>query len=152
VSTTKRGTGGAKPDARGERRRYVDVNATVTVNDKVIAARTRDVSRSGLCIVTDAELPRDTEVKVKLVLSLGADTLSEPLALTGRAVWCAALFGRFQVGVIFTDLDAQRRRYLDLFMRFVDGELIPAGHEDAVARPGDDEKPSPEDKDDPFRP
>ena len=135
-------------DSRREQRRAVDINATVSIDGRMVVVRTRDMSRSGICLISDTEIPRDSELEIKLVLSLGADTMSEPLRVQGRAIWCAALFGKFQIGVMFVRLDAERRRFLDLFMRFIDGDVSPAGHQPAAA-----EMPEPpEDKDDPFRP
>jgi len=136
-------------DSRGERRRAVEINATVSVDGRSVAVKTRDISRSGICLVSGAEIKRDSELTISLVLSLGKDAVSEPLAVTGNAVWCTALFGKYQIGVKFIRLDAERRRFLDLFMRFIDGEVSPAGHDmDTEER----EAEPLEDKDDPFRP
>jgi hypothetical protein len=137
-------------DSRREQRRPVDVKATVSIDGTTITARTRDLSRSGICLISDTPIPRDTELKVDLVLSLGSDTVSEPLVVTGRAIWCTPLFGKFQVGAMFVKVDGERRRFLDLFMRFIDGEVNPVGHEPA-SDPSERPDP-PEDKDDPFRP
>jgi hypothetical protein len=138
-------------DARRERRVAVDLSATVSMNGRVIAARTRDISRHGLCLISDVQIPGDTELKVKLVLSLGARTTTEPLVLTSRTVWCTALFGKYQVGAKFVNIDHDQKRFLDLFMRFLNGELQPAG----MAETDPDDDPREEDrhdKDDPFRP
>ena len=142
-------TGRAPQDARRELRKAIDVNVTVSVAGRVVDARTRDISRSGLCLVSGAEIPRDTDIELQLVLSLGSQEMSEPFLVGGRSVWCTALFGKYQVGVIFADLDDEQLRFLDLFMRFIDGDVRPAGYE-----PGPDPGPPerPEDKDDPFRP
>jgi len=137
-------------DSRREQRRTVDIKATVSIAGRTISARTRDISRSGICLVSDNEIPKDTELQVILVLSLGPDTMSEPLIVAARAIWCTPLFGKFQIGGMFVNVDADRRRFLDLFMRFIDGEVSPIGHEPA---PDPSERPQPpEDKDDPFRP
>jgi hypothetical protein len=137
-------------DSRREQRRSVDINATVSIAGKVVPARTRDISRSGICLIRDAEIPRDTELKIELVLSLGTDTMSEPLLVNGRVIWCTPMFGKFQIGVMFVDVDAEHRRFLDLFMRFIDGEVNPVGHQPALET--SERLPPPEDKDDPFRP
>lgn len=140
----------ARRESRREQRRPVDLRATISIDGQVVGARTRDISRSGICLISDTEIPRDTELQIKLVLSLGTENMSEPLLVTGRTIWCTALFGKFQVGAMFVQVDPGRRRFLDLFMRFVDGEVNPVGHEPA-ADPS--ERPEPvEDKDDPFRP
>lgn len=137
-------------DTRREQRRPVDVKATVSIDGQKLAARTRDISRSGICLISDTAIPKDTELRIDLVLSLGSDTMSEPLVVFGRAIWCTPLFGKFQVGAIFVRVDGERRRFLDLFMRFIDGEVNPVGHE--PAHDPADRPERPEDKDDPFRP
>ncbi|MES1207657.1 MAG: PilZ domain-containing protein [Pseudomonadota bacterium] len=137
-------------DSRNEQRRPVDVSATVSIAGRKVAARTRDLSRSGICLISDTEIPRDTELRVELVLSLGADAMSEPLIVLARTIWCTAIAGKFQVGAMFVQLDNERGRFLDLFMRFLDGEVNPVGHEPASDVPS--RKDRPEDKDDPFRP
>ncbi len=140
----------ARRDSRREQRRSVEVNATISVAGRNVVARTRDMSRSGICLVTETEIPRDTELQIKLVLSLGTDTMSEPLLVTGRSIWCTPMFGKYQIGAMFVQLDAERHRFLDLFMRFVDGDVNPVGHEPASDIP--ERKERLEDKDDPFRP
>jgi hypothetical protein len=137
-------------DSRREQRRSVEVSATVSIGGLGVAARTRDISRSGICLVTETEIPRDTELMIELVLSLGADAFSEPLLVAGRSIWCTPMFGKYQIGVVFIDVNTERHRFLDLFMRFLDGELNPVGHEP----PSTQIEPTeiPEDKDDPFRP
>ena len=131
------------PESRVERRRSVDLRATVSLEQRVLTVRTRDISRSGICLIGDAEIPRDTDLEIDLVLTFGAETRTEPLSLTGRAVWCTKMFGKFQIGVKFVDVDMEKLRFLDLFMRFMDGEIT--GEEiDASAFDSD--------PDDPFQP
>ena len=139
-----------RKDSRREQRRSVDISAAVSIEGRAVAARARDISRSGICLISETEIARDTEVAIELVLSLGADAVSEPLLVTGRSIWCTAMFGKFQIGVVFIDVNAERHRFLDLFMRFLDGELNPVGHEPPSIPPEPIEIP--EDKDDPFRP
>jgi hypothetical protein len=142
--------GGPYLHARKEGRRAVDVSASLTIGGRVVVVRTRDISRSGVCLISDSELPRDVELAVALVLSLGKEASSEPLHLIGRTAWSTRMFGRYQSGVMFVELDADRRRYLDLFMRFFEGEVGPAasdGDSDRISASG-----IVEDKDDPFRP
>jgi len=137
-----------RPDARREKRKTIDVKATVSVDGRVVLARTRDMSRLGLCLVSDTAIPRNTDLEIRLILSLGESNVSEPLLVKGRSAWCTALFGKYQVGVMFVQVDSDQYRFLDLFMRFLDGEVRPVGYD-----PGPDPAPPerPEDKDDPFR-
>ncbi|HEY4183534.1 MAG TPA: PilZ domain-containing protein [Polyangia bacterium] len=138
-----------RKDSRRDQRKAIDINVTVSVGGDVVRVHTRDISRSGICLVSDTAIARDTDLELRLVLSLGDQNMSEPLLVGGRSVWCTALFGRFQVGVMFADLDDEQLRFLDLFMRFIDGDVRPAGYD-----PGPEPSPPerPEDKDDPFRP
>jgi len=137
-----------RPDARREQRKAIDVKALVEVDGRAVAVRTRDISRSGVCLVSDTQIATNTQLDIQLVLSFGSQQMSEPLWVAGSAVWCTLLFGRYQVGVMFIDLDDEQARFLELFMRFIDGDVRPAGYD-----PGPDPKPErPEDKDDPFRP
>ena len=140
----------SRADARREQRRPAEVSATVSIDGRGVAVRTRDVSRLGVCLISDTEIPCDTELKMDLVLALGTDEMSEPLSIMGRAIWCTPMFGKFQIGVMFIRVDPVRRRFLDLFIRFIDGEISPTGHEPRSEHPAS--RARPEDKDDPFRP
>lgn len=156
-------------ESRREKRLAVDIEAKVSIvpakddapsapegaNPQQIAVRTRDISRSGICLISRVPIPRDTLLDVQLVLAFGPNARSEPLAVLGRTTWCTALFGQFQLGVMFVGMDAQRRHYLELFLRFLDGELGGGNYDDddAGARRDslDPDNPRGEDKDDPFR-
>jgi hypothetical protein len=120
-------TEAARPSRRQHQRYNVDVQATVSVANEKLDARTRDMSRAGLCLVTTQPIARDTEVSLELVLTFGEDGVSEPLAIDGRVAWCTALFGAYQIGVKFVKIDDERARYLDMFVGFLDGTLAPGG-------------------------
>jgi hypothetical protein len=134
-----------------ESRKYprfsVDLKVAVSMGTTRVSAHTRDISRSGLCLVSKQEIPRESQVTVELVLSFAEGTISEPLQIVGRTVWCTPLFGSYQVGVMFTKVDETRARYLDMFLGLLDGSLTPAdpfNEEEETDRPAD--------PDDPFRP
>jgi hypothetical protein len=148
-----------------ELRRYprvtVDVQATVqTVDGRKLIARTRDLSRSGICIVTTAALASGEKLLIELVLLLGSGSSSEPLALRARVVWCTAIAGAFQVGAVFDGLTGKESAFLDMFLRYLDGSILPAGAEMEVVVDGEEEPSagarsepsSPDVKDDPFKP
>jgi PilZ domain-containing protein len=131
---------------RREHPRYnVDITVTVVVGDAKLNARTRDMSRAGMCLIADQPIAIDTEISLELVLTFGDAGATEPLQLTGRAAWCTALFGSYQIGVKFVKVDGDLARYLDMFVGFLDGTLAPgdlfSGEEDARAAA---------DPDDPF--
>jgi hypothetical protein len=121
----------------------VDVQVKVSVDSTRFAARTRDISRAGLCLVGMKPIARDTEISLEMILTFGPDGASEPLQLTGRVAWCTALFGAYQIGIKFVNIDADRGRYLDMFVGFLDGTLAPGPMfpEDDDARRGDPDDP-----------
>ncbi len=111
----------------------------MSVADAKFAARTRDMSRAGLCLIGEQPIPRDTEISLELVLTFGEAGTSEPLKMIGRVAWCTAMFGAYQIGVKFVKLDDDRARYLDMFLGFLDGTLAPdggtfSGEEEALRR------------------
>jgi len=134
-------------DARQFPRFAVDLKVAVSAGSKRLQARTRDISRSGICLISQHAIPLETVIQVQLVLAFDAGGLSEPLAVAGRVVWCTGLFGAFQLGVMFVSVDAERERHLEMFIGLLDGTL---NH----GRPLDDDEDTdrPFDPDDPFRP
>lgn len=117
----------------------VDLQVAASVGNDRFAARTRDISRAGICLVGMLPLERDTEITLELVLTFGAEGTSEPLRLLGRVAWCTALFGAYQIGIKFVKIDQERARYLDMFVGFLDGTLAPGpiGSDDEQARDDD---------------
>jgi hypothetical protein len=145
-------------------RRYprfqVDVQANVrTMDGRKLIARTRDLSRSGICLVTTQDLESGANLGIELVLLLGPTSTSEPLALRARVVWCTAIAGAYQIGAMFDGLSAKESSFLDMFLRYLDGSILPAGAEmeaiedgeESPAREDNAGTPSPDIKDDPFR-
>src|SRR4051812_26624157 len=122
----------AKPESSGQayakRRQHprfaVDVQAYLTIGDKgQQRARTRDISRAGICLVSLDAIPRDTQIAIELVLTFGGDGTSEPLNMLGEVVWCTSLFGAYQIGVKFVQVGDEQSRYLNMFIGFLDGSL-----------------------------
>jgi hypothetical protein len=145
-------------------RRYprfpVDVQASLRTSEgRKISARTRDVSRSGICLISDQALPSGDNLLVELVLLIGTTSESEPLLLRARVVWCTAIADAFQIGAMFQGLSPKESGFLDMFLRYLDGTILPAGAEmesaDVTLLVDSDEAESldlsPDDKDDPFR-
>jgi hypothetical protein len=150
----------SSPELRRHPRVQVDVQANVHTSDgRKLIARTRDLSRSGMCIITTDRLPSGEELRVELVLLLGPNSTSEPLPLRARVVWCTVIAGAFQIGAMFDGLSSKESAFLDMFMRYLDGSILPAGIEVEVldddrgssSRENDKAPLSPDDKDDPFR-
>jgi hypothetical protein len=58
--------------------------------------------------------------------------------------WCTSLFGAFQIGIKFINVDDDRARYLDMFVGFLDGTLAPGPigtDEEEARRAGDPDRP-----------
>jgi hypothetical protein len=132
------------PVRREHPRFNVDIQVAVSVADAKFAARTRDMSRAGVCLIGELPIAADTEISLELVLTFGDAGTSEALKVIGRVAWCTALFGSFQIGVKFVKVDADLARYLDMFVGFLDGTLAPG---DVFSG---EEEPRAADPDDPF--
>ena len=138
-------------DTRKHKRFAVDVEAVVHAVGGNFAARTRDLSKSGICLITSSGLKGNEWVVVELVLSFGENTFSEPLRLDARVVWCTAIGASFQVGAMFNELSDEHAEFLDMFLRYLDGSLTPRGQAAAEEEEEHEKTPPPDVKDDPFR-
>jgi len=137
-------------DARQFPRFAVDLKVGISVGARQLQARTRDISRTGLCLISQQAIPLETKIQIELVLTFEAGGISEPLPVSGQVVWCTPIQRSYQIGVVFVGVDEEAVRNLEMFIGFLDG-TIAQGH------PGDDEfsdRPAtrPGDRDDPFRP
>jgi hypothetical protein len=148
-------------DLRRFPRVHVDVQANIrTADGRKLAARTRDLSRSGMCIISTSALASGEQLRIELVLLLGPSSSSEPLVLDARVVWCTSISDAFQIGAKFDGLSRKDAAFLDMFMRYLDGSILPAGAEMEII---DEDGPSldehddqaltspPDVKDDPFK-
>ena len=144
-------------DLRRHPRISVDVQANVRTTDgRKLPARTRDLSRSGMCLITTSSLAQRDELLIDLILLFGPSSASEPLPLRARVVWCTPISQAFQVGAMFEKLSTTEQSFLDMFLRYLDGSILPAGAEaESVDESSEAEpeqvEPAPEIKDDPFR-
>jgi len=89
------------------------------VAKQVMEGRTRNVSRGGLCADLAVALPTGKDVEIEITLVFDDKSVSEPLRLPARIVWCTRLEGAFQVGVSFRPMDKQRGEYLTLFLKYL---------------------------------
>jgi hypothetical protein len=144
-------------DLRRHPRFNVDVQANVRTGDgRKLPARTRDLSRSGMCLITTHALSSREELQIDLILLLGPSSVSEPLPLRARVVWCTPISQAFQVGAMFDKLSKKEQTFLEMFLRYLDGTILPAGAEletldDSSDSRSRQDETAPEIKDDPFR-
>ena len=128
-------------DKRRHPRFACDLVADIIVGGEKVAARGIDISRGGMCLSAERMVPKQAEVQVQLTLIFGSNTFSEPLVLPARIVWCTQLPDEHQVGCMFKTLSTEQAQYLDMFLRFLRGEVLAAGDPNAVAEDeGEDEK------------
>lgn len=90
------------------------------VGTAIIAGRTVNLSRGGLCAELDEPIPPGIDAAVDLRLELEDGGCSEPLRLQGQIVWCTPIDDRYQVGFAFRRLDAETLVYLLMFLRYLD--------------------------------
>jgi hypothetical protein len=132
----------------------VDVQANVRTSDgRKLPARTRDISRAGMCLITTHPLAPREELLIDLILLIGPSSTSEPLPLRARVVWCTPISQAFQIGAMFEMLSRKEHSFLEMFLRYLDGSILPAGAEmDSLdAEESAPRETAPEIKDDPFR-
>ena len=111
-------------DERRQHPRYsIEIEARVVADDAEFRARTRDLSRSGMCFVTQEALSIGIPVVIEAALKFSANAMSEALPLSARVMWCTTVHDGYQVGVAFTRLQRQTAEYLDLFLKYLKGEI-----------------------------
>jgi hypothetical protein len=123
----------------------VDLQVSVSSDNALVSAHTRDISRSGLCLISATEIAKEKEIRIELVLKFGEGGVSEPLVVLGRIVWCTKLFGQYQIGVMFVNVDDEQARNLHMFIGFLDGSLNAGelfdGDEETTDKPSDPDDP-----------
>ncbi|HTL35822.1 MAG TPA: PilZ domain-containing protein [Kofleriaceae bacterium] len=98
------------------------VAVTIHVGKRSTTGRTTNVSRGGLCADVEAEIKAGTEVEVDIVLVFDDEMQSEALRLPARVAWCTTVDEAFQLGLSFKPLDAERAKYLQLFLKYLGDE------------------------------
>ena len=117
-----------------------------------VRARTRDVSQTGICLISQDAVPSHDLLNVDLVLAFGDNAYSEPLTLLSRVVWCTPIDESFQIGAMFENVTEEQENFLEMFLQFLDGTLAPKGVEGYAEGNQDEEAvPDENDKDNPFR-
>jgi len=98
----------------------LEVDAAIQAPGGTVPARTKDVSRGGICFRAAEALRVGEEVDLRLSLVFDAETQSEQLALRARIVWCTRLGDRqHQIGAAFVKTTGEQRAYVNLFIEFL---------------------------------
>jgi hypothetical protein len=139
-------------DPRKHPRFTVDVEAAVHAADGTrVVCRTRDVSRTGICLITPTRIASGAALSIDLVLAFGNSVRSEPLHMKARVVWCTPIARAFQVGVIFDESSDQQDSFLEMFLQYLDGSISPKGVPTGTGDDEYDEEPTSPDEADDFR-
>lgn len=145
----------SRQEARRHPRVTVDVQANVCTSDgRKLPARTRDLSRSGICLITTDGLSPGEILKIDLILLFGQNSASESLPLRARVVWCTAISKAFQIGATFDTISGKEKSFLEMFLRYLDGSILPMGAEmeiqesDSPKEESDSNRKPQKDKDD----
>jgi c-di-GMP-binding flagellar brake protein YcgR len=109
-------------DQRQHPRYAIELDAEVIVGGVSVVGRTHDISRGGFCMLARSPIPVHATGEVRMALVFSETEFSEHLTLPAMTVWCTPMKGAYQIGVKFAQLDPQSRGYLDLFMKFLDGD------------------------------
>jgi len=99
----------------------LEATVKLTTPTRESTGRTANLSRGGLCAMMAEPYPVGERVDIDVALVFDNDSLSEPLSLKGRVVWCTKVEPSFQVGLAFTGLTPETVKYLDVFLKFLDG-------------------------------
>jgi hypothetical protein len=111
---------GGVSGTRAHPRYALEIDAELRVGSRRLPARTRNISRGGVALATHEALPMGSGVTISLSLVFDEKSMSEPLPLQGRIVWCSPLTdGEFQLGIMFVAVRPDERRYVDMFVRYL---------------------------------
>lgn len=102
---------------------------------EVSQAITKDMSRGGICLVCPRQAEPGTSLELSLALVLGANSFSEDLQLPARVVWCTPVENLFQLGAAFVSVDREKSGHLEMFLRFIEQEVLVSGEESPPAEP-----------------
>jgi hypothetical protein len=108
-------------DRRGAERVDANLNAAITSADAEVEVSVRNVSMSGLLILSPKQIPEMTIVSMRLVLP-GSEKRREKWSfdITGAVVRCEPTRHEdkdvFELAVFFTDMPAETRSALQQFI------------------------------------
>jgi hypothetical protein len=99
-----------------------DAAITLLTPGQEISARTRNVSRGGLCATLSEAIAIGTEIQIDMQLIFEDEHRSEALRLPARIAWCTPIDDGHQIGAQFLPLDAETNEYLTMFLRYLDDD------------------------------
>jgi Tfp pilus assembly protein PilZ len=101
----------------------LEAAVTLTLGDRVVRGRASNLSRGGASVMMEEAIAVGERVAIEMALVFDNDSLSEPLSLVGRVVWCTAVAKKneqtHQVGLSFVGLKGEQTKYLDIFLKYL---------------------------------
>ncbi len=116
-----------RPESRQSPRFAVEIQTQVFADGHSLVAIAKDMSRGGICLICPKEVETGSDLKLSLALALGESPFSELLKLAGRVVWCTKIDFMYQVGVMFTEMTSEKMGCLEMFLRFLEQEIVITG-------------------------
>ena len=94
----------------------------LSLDGRLLRGQTKDLSRGGISLLLDDPVPVSSAADLSIALVFENDSFSEPLHVKAVIVWCTKLGPRWQIGAKFAKVTRETRTYLDLFLRFLEGD------------------------------
>ena len=118
-------------DPRRHPRFAVQIDAVVTTaRGETLPATTKDMSHGGICLLCPVEVRPGESLELSLSLTLGASAFSESIKVPARIVWCTPQGANFQVGAMFGNIDDSIHGFLEMFLRFLQQEVLLADEDE----------------------
>lgn len=110
----------AKEESRRAKRYDIQAAAEVTASREVLQSQTKNLSESGVCLVTNSILQEGQKIQISLFLVVDGieDATSPSIDLKADVVWAAPSSEReFLAGCQFTDMSKKQLETLKSFLR-----------------------------------
>jgi hypothetical protein len=107
-------------ESRRAKRYDVEVAAEVTINREVLQSQTKNLSESGVCLVTRRQLVEGSRLLLNLFLVVEGieDATSPSIDLTAEVIWAApSSENEFLAGCQFSDISSKQAETLKSFLR-----------------------------------
>jgi len=96
-----------------------ELDTQISYGQKRWMATTRDISRGGICLLSDRSIRHGEELELGLSLVFGPEAVSEYLWVAVRVIWCTPVGAYFQMGATFLPMPKEKENYLNMFLRFL---------------------------------
>jgi len=111
----------------GEQRRQhpryaIALQVKIAAGERVVVGESKDLSRGGISLHAPEPFAVSDAVELEIALVFGDNTFSEPLKLPAVMVWCTKMGARWQLGAKFVKPNHETREYLELFLRYLEGD------------------------------